>query len=78
MNVPAAVEMLRQGQVPAFPAEATKRTFAEKLDAQDELRHLRGQFNIPTKSSLRKKALTCKSCERKLQAEAEADGNKRS
>lgn len=60
MDVSAAVEALRQGQTPNFPPEAKKHTFAEKLDAQDELRHLRGQFNIPTKGSLRKKALTCK------------------
>jgi kynureninase len=59
MDVSAAVDVLRQGQSPAFPAEAKKQGFAEKLDEQDQLRHLRKQFNIPTKSSLRKKALDC-------------------
>lgn len=59
MDVAAAVETLRQGRTPAFPAEAKKRGFAEEVDALDKLRHLRGQFNIPTKRSLRKKALDC-------------------
>jgi kynureninase len=59
MDVSAAVETLRQGQSPAFPPEAKKRGFAEKLDAQDELGHLREQFVLPTRGSLKKKALKC-------------------
>ncbi|KAH8902849.1 hypothetical protein BR93DRAFT_902996 [Coniochaeta sp. PMI_546] len=59
MDIAAAVETLRNGQCPVFPPEAKKHGFAEKLDAQDELRHLRDQFNIPTRSSLKKKALDC-------------------
>lgn len=57
MDVSAAVESLRRGQCPAFPPDAAKRLFAEKLDAQDELRHLREQFILPTTRSLKKKAL---------------------
>ncbi|OIW22804.1 kynureninase [Coniochaeta ligniaria NRRL 30616] len=60
MDISAAVETLRKGQSPAFPAEAKKRGFAEKLDAQDELRHLREEFILPTTKSLRKKALDSK------------------
>ena len=60
MDVPAAVETLRSGELPPFPAQAKKRAFAEQLDAQDVLAHLRDEFIIPTKGSLRKKALSCK------------------
>jgi kynureninase len=75
MDVEAAVKTLRQGQTPAFPTEAKKFAFAEKLDAEDELRHLREQFNIPTKSSLRRKALGCRLIEpSNLDFPTEADG----
>jgi len=59
MDVSAAVKTLRQGQRPAFPAEAKARKFAEELDAQDELRHLRDEFLIPTIRSLKKTSLDC-------------------
>ena len=51
------IKTLRAGQKPEFPAHAKSIEYARELDAQDKLRHLRDDFNIPTKSSLRKKAL---------------------
>lgn len=51
------VERLRRGSSPKFPSDANSLEFAQKLDSQDSIRHLRDEFIIPTKRSLRKKAL---------------------
>ncbi|KAK4662306.1 Kynureninase (L-kynurenine hydrolase) [Podospora pseudopauciseta] len=47
----------RNGQKPSFPAEAGTLEYAQSLDQQDKLGHLRKEFNIPTRTSLKKKAL---------------------
>ncbi|UKZ57575.1 Kynureninase 1 [Trichoderma virens] len=57
MDLPAYVERLRSGAPPKFPADANSLEFAQKLDSQDSLRHLRDEFILPTKASLKKKAL---------------------
>lgn len=57
MDLPAYVERLRSGAPPKFPADANSLQFAQKLDSQDSLRHLRDEFILPTKASLKKKAL---------------------
>ncbi|KAK3296448.1 kynureninase 2 [Chaetomium fimeti] len=51
------IKTLRAGQKPEFPAHAKSIEYARQLDAQDKLSYLRDDFNIPTKDSLRKKAL---------------------
>ncbi|KAK3994249.1 putative kynureninase [Cladorrhinum sp. PSN332] len=45
------------GGKPTFPPEADTIEYAKLLDSQDKLSHLRDQFNIPTRGSLKKKAL---------------------
>jgi hypothetical protein len=57
MDLPAFVERLRSGAPPKFPADADSLQFAQKLDSQDALRHLRDEFILPTKGSLKKRAL---------------------
>lgn len=57
MDLPAFVERLRSGAPPKFPADADSLQFAQKLDSQDSLRHLRDEFILPTKGSLKKRAL---------------------
>lgn len=57
MDLPAYVERLRSGAPPKFPADANSLQFAQKLDGQDSLRHLRDEFILPTKASLKKRAL---------------------
>lgn len=59
MDLPALVDRLRSGAPPAFPPDgaANALAFAQQLDQQDELRHLRDEFILPTKTSLRKTAL---------------------
>lgn len=58
MDLSAFVGRLRSGQSPGFPSdEANTLAFAQRLDAQDQLRHLRSEFVLPTKASLKKKAL---------------------
>lgn len=56
-DLPAFVERLRGGQPAKFPSDANSLSFAQQLDAQDALKHLRDEFIIPTKASLKKKAL---------------------
>ncbi|CEJ94309.1 Putative Kynureninase [[Torrubiella] hemipterigena] len=51
------VQRLRSGEPVQFPADANSLAFAQSLDAQDSLSHLRSEFILPTKSSLKKKAL---------------------
>ena len=57
MDLPAFVDRLRSGEAPKFPSDANSLAFAQKLDSQDSIRHLRDEFVIPTKASLRKKSL---------------------
>ena len=53
----AFVDRLRGGQPPKFPEDANSLAFAQRLDVQDTLSHLRDEFILPTKASLKKKAL---------------------
>lgn len=57
MEFETFVDRLRSGEAPKFPHDANTLDFARKLDTQDSLRHLRDEFVIPTKASLKKKAL---------------------
>lgn len=57
MDFSAFVDRLRSGASPDFPADANTLAFAQKLDSQDQLKHLRDEFVLPTKASLKKKAL---------------------
>lgn len=58
MEFQQIVDRLRAGQNPKFPANANTREFAETLNSQDPVRHLRDEFILPTRGSLKKKALT--------------------
>ncbi|KAL2158160.1 hypothetical protein VTH06DRAFT_4728 [Thermothelomyces fergusii] len=51
------IDAFRGGQKPEFPSNFDSREYARELDAQDKLGWLRDSFVIPTKGSLRKKAL---------------------
>jgi kynureninase len=57
MDLTSFVERLRNGTPPKFPADANTLAFAQKLDSEDQLRHLRDEFVLPTRGSLKKKAL---------------------
>lgn len=57
MEFAAFAEQIRSGRPAKFPANANTAEFAQQLDAQDNLRHLRDEFIIPTKGSLKKKSL---------------------
>lgn len=57
MELSTFVQRLRNGEAPKFPHDANSLAFAQGLDAQDKLSHLRDEFILPTKSSLKKKAL---------------------
>jgi len=57
MSLDSFATTLLEGKPPNFPPEANSLEFARSLDAQDELRHMREQFNIPIKGSLRRKTL---------------------
>ncbi|KAK2040746.1 kynureninase [Colletotrichum somersetense] len=57
MEFTTFAEQIRSGQPAKFPANATSFEFAQRLDTQDNLRHLRDEFIIPTKGSLKKKSL---------------------
>lgn len=57
MELSSLIDRLRSGAAAKFPSEANTLAFAQALDGQDSLRHLREEFIIPTKASLRKKAL---------------------
>lgn len=57
MSLQSYVEKLRAGEAAQFPADANSQAFAQSLDAEDKLAHLRDEFILPTKSSLKKKAL---------------------
>lgn len=57
MDLPAYVERLRGGSAASFPADANSLEFAQEMDSQDSLRHLRQEFNLPTKTSIKKTVL---------------------
>lgn len=57
MSLDTFATALLEGKSANFPPEANSLEFAKSLDAQDNLRHIREQFNIPTKGSLRRKTL---------------------
>jgi len=57
MDLSTFVDRLRSGEAPKFPTDANTLAFAQQLDSQDPIRHLRDEFIIPTKASLKKKAL---------------------
>lgn len=57
MELSAYAERLRGGAAAKFPADANSLEFAQKLDSQDELSHLRYEFILPTKTSIKKTAL---------------------
>ncbi|KAK2068101.1 hypothetical protein P8C59_002765 [Phyllachora maydis] len=57
MDFASLVKVLRSGQTAEFPEDADSLEFARSLDAQDKLGHLRDQFILPTKGSLKKTAL---------------------
>ncbi|KAG5951741.1 Kynureninase 1 [Claviceps sorghi] len=57
MDLTAFVHRLRSGDDPKFPGDANTLEFAQRLDSQDQLKHLRDEFVLPTKASLKKKAL---------------------
>ncbi|KAJ4165499.1 hypothetical protein LMH87_007129 [Akanthomyces muscarius] len=57
MDLSAYSERLRGGAPAKFPADANSLEFAQKLDSQDALSHLRHEFILPTKTSIKKTAL---------------------
>ncbi|KAI8162935.1 Kynureninase 1 [Colletotrichum sp. SAR 10_70] len=57
MEFAAFAEQIRSGHPAKFPTNANTAKYAQQLDAQDKLRHLRDEFIIPTKGSLKKKEL---------------------
>ncbi|KAI5459073.1 pyridoxal phosphate-dependent transferase [Mariannaea sp. PMI_226] len=57
MELTAFVDRLRNGDSANFPSNANSLKFAQELDSQDKLSHLRDEFILPTKASLKKKAL---------------------
>ncbi|KAL2759899.1 hypothetical protein ACRALDRAFT_1038939 [Sodiomyces alcalophilus JCM 7366] len=57
MDTTNFVNQLRSGARAKFPAHASSLDYARKLDQQDPLRHLRDEFILPTKGSLRKRHL---------------------
>ncbi|KAM0272832.1 hypothetical protein ACHAQH_008568 [Verticillium albo-atrum] len=57
MDFSSYVEHLRSGGRAKFPANANSADYARQLDSQDELRHFRDEFILPTKGSLKKKAI---------------------
>ncbi|KAG7104210.1 Kynureninase 1 like protein [Verticillium longisporum] len=57
MEFSSYVEHLRSGDRAKFPANANTIEYAQQMDRQDELRHFRNEFILPTKGSLKKKAI---------------------
>ncbi|KXJ93677.1 pyridoxal phosphate-dependent transferase [Microdochium bolleyi] len=57
MDVASSVQTLRSGKQAQFPASATTLEFAQSLDAQDAIAHLRSEYIIPTRRSMKKTAL---------------------
>lgn len=57
MDYHAAVKKVRAGAKAGFPSNADTIDFARSMDGQDPIRHLRDEFIMPTKASLKKTAL---------------------
>lgn len=57
MDLQSMTTLLRQGVLPQFPPFANSSKYAASLDEQDPLKHLRDEFILPTKASLRKRSL---------------------
>lgn len=57
MDLQSMTSLLRQGGLPQFPHSANSAKYATSLDAQDPLRHLRDEFILPTKASLKKRTV---------------------
>lgn len=57
MDFNSSVKKLRAGNSPSFPPDADFIAFARSMDSQDPVRHLRDEFIMPTKTSLKKMAL---------------------
>lgn len=51
------IKAFRAGQKPDFPSNSKSVEYARQLDAQDTISSLRDDFIIPTKGSIKKKAL---------------------
>ncbi|KAK4131571.1 kynureninase 2 [Trichocladium antarcticum] len=64
------IKAFRAGQKPDFPAHSKSVEYARQLDAEDTISSLRDDFIIPTKGSIKKKAL-----DGKLLGEPLANGN---
>ena len=58
MDTASAIEQLRQGQKPQWPAHAESFDFARSLDESNQLPHtLRPEFIVPSKAQLKRKSL---------------------
>lgn len=57
MSSSALLSQIRSAGAAKFPSNANSVEFAQELDAQDSLRHLRDEFTLPTRKSLKKKVL---------------------
>lgn len=57
MDLAASAQRLRSGEGLEFPEGSSTLGFARSLDSKDQLRHLRDEFVLPTKASLKKKGL---------------------
>ena len=57
MDIAARARVLREGKPLNFPPKSDTLEYAQSLDAEDELKHLKDQFILPTKHSLRKTSL---------------------
>jgi kynureninase len=57
MDYSLAVSTLRKGERLKFPKEANTEQFAQVLDKADPISHLRSEFVLPTKASLKKQGL---------------------
>ncbi|KAJ9134087.1 Kynureninase [Pleurostoma richardsiae] len=58
MSFSSQVASLRNGQSPEFSGDAKTLDYAQSLDSQDPIGHLRHEFILPTKTSIQKTALT--------------------
>ncbi|KAH7375423.1 kynureninase [Plectosphaerella cucumerina] len=57
MSSSSYLEQIRSAGRAKFPSNANSVEFARDLDSQDSLRHLRDEFTLPTRGSLKKKNL---------------------
>ncbi|KAI0477371.1 kynureninase [Xylariaceae sp. FL0804] len=53
MDFETIAQTMSKGGAAAFPTEAATREYAQKLDTQDPVRHMRDEFIFPTKTSLK-------------------------